>query len=265
MTHGKGPSRPPVRALRLNASLRQDDLALRVGVTRAAISKIERGQLESTTVRLLIRTAAALGATVDIRLRWNGEQLDRLLDEAHAQLVDVVVRRLQRLGWEVVVEASFSVWGERGSIDIFAFHKTTGTVLVVEVKSVVADSQATVSILDRKARLAPRLAADRGWTCTAVGRLLAIGATATNRRRISDLAATYAAGFPQRGAAVRQWLEHPAGGMSGLLFVPYATGKSVKARPASRQRLNRGRRTASRRQTAPDATGSSASSKLAQA
>ena len=36
------------------------------------------------------RAAAALGATVDLRLRWNGEQLDRLLDEAHAHLVELV-------------------------------------------------------------------------------------------------------------------------------------------------------------------------------
>jgi hypothetical protein len=26
------------------------------------------------------------------------------------------------MGWEAVVEASFSIWGERGSIDILAWH-----------------------------------------------------------------------------------------------------------------------------------------------
>jgi transcriptional regulator with XRE-family HTH domain len=241
------------RALRVNASLRQDDLARRVGVTRTAISNIERGLIEPTTVRLLLGMAAALGATIDIRLRWRGEQLDRLLDEAHAQLVDVCVRRLRRLGWEVAVEVSFSIWGERGSIDIFAHYPATGTVLVVEVKSVVPDSQATISVLDRKARLAPQLAADRGWDCRLIARLLVVGSSTTTRRRISELAATYDVAFPVRGTAVREWLRRPSGAMSGLLFVPYETARGVKARPASRQRVCRGRSARARSDSDPNA------------
>ena len=56
--------------------------------------------------------------TAGIALRWHGEELDRLLDEAHARLVDEVVRRSTVLGWVVAVEVSFSRYGERGSIDV---------------------------------------------------------------------------------------------------------------------------------------------------
>jgi hypothetical protein len=96
------------------------------------------------TAGALVTAAAALDADVDLYLRWRGERLDRLIDEVQAGLVDAFVRRLVGSGWIAEVEVSFSIWGERGSIDILAFHPRFGALLVVEVKSVVADSQATL-------------------------------------------------------------------------------------------------------------------------
>ncbi len=80
-----------LRALRIKKELRQEDVGRSARVSRAVISRIERGLTEAVTVGTLARAAAALGATVDVRLRWNGVQLDRLLDEAHAKLVELVV------------------------------------------------------------------------------------------------------------------------------------------------------------------------------
>jgi transcriptional regulator with XRE-family HTH domain len=227
------------RALRLRKRLRQDDLGRAAKLSRAAVSRIERGLFESMSVDALVRLAASLGAVVDVRLRWNGEQLDRLLDEAHARLVELVVVMLRTAGWDVAVEVSFSVWGERGSIDVFAHHAGSGTVLVIEVKSVVPDSQATIHGLDRKARLAPQLAAERGWECRAVARLLVIGSSPTSRRRVAQLAATYDAVFPLRGAALRDWLRKPQGSVSGLLFVSYAHPGSTNASVPGQQRVRR--------------------------
>lgn len=191
------------------------------------------------TVGTLVRAAAPLGAVVDVRLRWNGEQLDRLLDEAHARLVESVVVMLRAAGWDVAVEVSFSVWGERGSFDILAHHRAAGIVLAVEIKSVVPDSQATILGLDRKARLAPQLAAERGWECQAVARMLIIGSSPTSRRRVAQLGATYDAVFPMRGRALRRWLRNPEGAVSGLLFVAYARGGSTSRAVAGRQRVRR--------------------------
>jgi len=83
-------------------------------------------------VETLERVALALGAWVDLRLLWQGEGLDRLLDEAHARLVEWVVRRLNALGWDVAVEVSFARNGERGSIDVLAFHPGRRALLVIE-------------------------------------------------------------------------------------------------------------------------------------
>ncbi len=139
------------------------------------ISRIEHGKIDSVSIATLRRVAEALDAIVEIRLRWNGEGLDRLLDQAHAGLVEALVKRLRADGWLTEVEVSFSIFGERGSIDVLGYHEASGIVLVTEVKSVVPDSQATLVGVDRKARLAPEIARQRGWTCRGVARLLVIG------------------------------------------------------------------------------------------
>lgn len=217
-----------LRALRIRRGWRQVDLAARVGVSQSTISAIERGRLAGVSVATLERVAAALGARLNVSIQWRGEQLDRLLDEAHAALVEIAVRLLRECGWDVAVEVSFAIAGERGSIDVLAFHPGSGSLLVVEVKSVVPDSQATLHVLDRKVRLAPRIAADRGWQARMVGRLLIVGDGSTARRRIARLEATYGTALPDRGPVVRRWLRQPVGSLAGLLFLPFNSQASTR-------------------------------------
>ena len=180
-----------IRALRLKRRWRQVDLAERSGTSRTTISRLEAGRLSPVAVGVLVRTVEALDATLEVRVRWNGEALDRLLDQAHAGLVERVVVILRELAWIPEVEATFSIQGERGAIDVLAYHPVTGLVLVIEVKSVVPDSQVTLAGVDRKARVAPELARARGWDCRGVAKLLVIGESSTSRRRIDSMAATY--------------------------------------------------------------------------
>ena len=107
-----------VRALRVRRGWRQEDLGRAVGVSRSVVWRVERGRRQGITIDTLDALAAALDASIDLVMRWEGEGLDRLLDEGHARLVDEVVRRLSALGWDVAVEVSFSRYGERGSIDV---------------------------------------------------------------------------------------------------------------------------------------------------
>jgi len=147
-----------IRALRLRRRWRQKDLADAARLSPTKIARIERGCGGSMPSRDLDEVAKALGATTDLRLNWNGEALDRLLDGAHARIVEVVAAQLRTLGWEVVLEATFFIRGERGSIDVLAWHAGSRVVLVIEVKSVVPDIQAMLTSLDRKARLAREIA-----------------------------------------------------------------------------------------------------------
>lgn len=228
-----------VRALRIRRWWRQEDLAAAAGVTRRVVSLVERGRVDVVPVGALARVTVALEADLDVRLRWRGEGLDRLLDQAHAGLVDRVVQLLQGEGWETAVEVSFSVWGERGSVDVLGFHSRTRIVLVVEVKSVIPDSQAMLHALDRKVRLAPEIARSRGWTCSGAARLLVVGESSTSRRRVVALGATYGVAFPISGWAVRHWLRDPVGDTSGLLFLPYARGGTTSARSTGVQRVRK--------------------------
>ena len=78
------------------------------------ILRIERGELRGISIMTVDTVTQALGARLDLRVLWRAEGLERLLDRRHAALVDLVVRRLRRYGWQVVVEASFSnLWRAR--------------------------------------------------------------------------------------------------------------------------------------------------------
>jgi len=134
-----------VRALRRRRRWSQDALAGRAGLSRSVIGRIERGQADRVTVRTLGRVTAELGARIDVRLLWHAEGLDRLLDARHAALVDQLLAMLGAEEWVTAAEVSFNIRGERGSVDILAFHPPTSSLLVVEVKSVVPDLQASSS------------------------------------------------------------------------------------------------------------------------
>jgi transcriptional regulator with XRE-family HTH domain len=210
-----------LRALRIRRGWRQLDVARRAGVSRSVISSIERGDIGRIQVDSLVAVVAALEARLDLVVRWHGEGLDRLLDAAHARLVDATVRFLMTAAWDVRVEVSFAFAGERGSIDVLAFHPTSGRLLVIEVKSVVPDVQALLHGVDRKARVAIRMARDLGWPARGeVARLVVLPDTTTSRRRIAAVGAIFAAALPDRGIAVRRWIRSPRDGLSGILFLP---------------------------------------------
>ena len=209
-----------IRAVRVRRGLRQSDLAAKSGLSRTVVGRIERGERAGLTVDALIAVAEALGGDADLRFRWQGEEMDRLLDASHARLVDVVVRRLRELGWDVAVEVTFSHYGERGSIDVMAFHPMRRALLVVEVKSVTPDMQAMLGGIDRKGRLAPALARERGWDAEVVARVLVIWDTRTNRRRLEAHAASVGALLPAATRAVQRWVRDPVRpAVSGVWFV----------------------------------------------
>lgn len=212
-------------------------------MSRALVARIERGHADRVAVHTLVRVAAAAGASISLRLLWHGEGLDRLLDAAHAGLVEWLVRWLEIHGWTSATEVSFNVDRERGSMDILAFHPATGSLLVTEVKSVVPDVQATLHGIDRKARVARSVARERGWKVTSVSRLLVVPDDRTSRRRVAAHQATFESALPARTVAVKRWLRAPAGEIKGVLFVSDVT------QPSSRHRVGRSRATAER---APD-------------
>jgi transcriptional regulator with XRE-family HTH domain len=199
-----------LRLLRIRHGWRQRDLAVSARCSQAEISRVERGILDGVPIGRLDVIARALGGRLRATVLWHGERLDRLRDEGHAALVERVVGSLVAAGWVAVPETSFAVYGERGSIDILAFHPTAGALLVVEAKTAFGDVQDTIATIDRKERLAPQIARDRGWRPTAVSVLLALVESSTNRPVVARHAAIFAAAFPLRGRSVTGVLSRPS-------------------------------------------------------
>jgi transcriptional regulator with XRE-family HTH domain len=244
---GQSPCVDPVqiglalRSLRRRRGWTQAELGVRASVSQSAVSRAERGEAANLTVRTLARIASALGARAEVQILFQGAALDRLLDATHAELVNEVVTLLRARAWETVPEATFSVYGERGSIDVLAFHPATGSLLVVEVKSVVPDMQAMLAGVDRKVRLAPAIARERGWASRSVSRLLVFPEDRTARRRVAALKATFDQPFPARTTAARRWIASPGGSLAAILFLPDSqrtTGRHRLGRLGPRKRAD---------------------------
>ena len=198
-----------IRALRLRKDWSQEVLAGRAGVSREAVSRMERGEMAGMTIARVDKIATALGASVSVQVRWQGEQLDRLVDAAHAALQQAVAELLIGLGWLVRVEISFNHYGDRGRVDVLAFHQPLRILLVTEVKSGLGDMQDTLGRLDVKARLGGVLAREAGWAeVTAVVPALVIGDTRTARNLVAAHAALFAR-FDVRGRAALAWVRRP--------------------------------------------------------
>lgn len=224
-----------IRALRRRRGWTQAELGSRCGLSQSVVSRLEGGAGSRLQVETLERVVAALGARLRVTILANGEDLDRLLDAGHAAIVEHVAAFLVRHGWEVVPEATFSIFGERGSIDILAFHPETGSLLVIEVKSAIPDVQATLAGIDRKQRLAARIAAGRGWRVRSVSRWLVVPGDRTTRRRIERHAATFRAALPLGTVALRQWAAAPRGTVAGILHVTVMPQQNARHRIGTRR------------------------------
>jgi transcriptional regulator with XRE-family HTH domain len=229
-----------LRAIRHNREWRQQDVGDRAGVSQDVVSRAERGRLDGMPLRHLDSIARALDAEIVVTIRWRGGDLDRLLDEGHAALGGQITAWLGRIGWEVRPEVTYSIWGERGAIDLLAFHEPTRTLLVVEVKTELASIEETLRRHDAKARLADQIAREQlAWKSRAVARLLVLPDGSTTRRRVERHDGVLTRSYPLRGAEVRQWLRSPSASMSGLIFL--STPRDVRSRrsPLARKRIRR--------------------------
>lgn len=187
-------------------------------LSRETISRIERGVVRGLTIGSLERVAAALEGRLDVVIRWEGADLDRLADAAHARLGEEVARLLTTRGWLVRTEVSFNHFGDRGRVDVLAFHPIARALLVGEVKSAIGDVQDTAGRLDVKVRLARTIGAEAGWSEVAsVVPALIIADTRAARRVVGAHPALFGR-FTLRGRGGVAWLRRPLGAPSGLLW-----------------------------------------------
>lgn len=207
-----------VRALRKRRGWTQEDLANRLGYSRELISRIENDRLKNVPFGKVQGCVDELGGFMRIDVQWQGERLARLIDARHAAIQNRFVEMITTLGWAARVEASFNHFGERGRIDVLAWHAATGAVGVVEVKSRMDNAEETLGRLDVKVRLAAEIAAGIGWRAERVVPLLVLGEGTTQRRHLAEHAALFGR-YDLRGRAALAWLRRPDGSEpSGVLM-----------------------------------------------
>ncbi|CAN5118571.1 hypothetical protein BH23CHL9_BH23CHL9_01570 [soil metagenome] len=149
------------------------------GIARSVLADLEAGRLASHSVAALTQAAETVG---------------------------------------VDAELTFNHYGGRGSIDLFAWHSATRTLVVIEIKTVIVDVRDLLSNVDRKVRIGRSLAVERGWTPRAVLPVLLVAEGSTARRRIAEHAALFGR-FSPRGRSAMAWLRQPdvATALSGVL------------------------------------------------
>lgn len=227
------------RMSRFRRGWTQTELARRAGISPTVVSRIEGGQASRYRLAVVQRHGDALGLRVELGVVGRGGETVRLLDEEHAAIVEYVARLLRDAGWMVDAEASFNHFGDRGRIDLLAFHPDSGTLLIVEVKSEVTNLQDLFGSLDVRERIAPQLAASRGWQVRHVTTLLAVADVERNRRTVRAHPTLFER-FERHGMRVRAWLRRPRPNTSSLLLYVAASAAERTSWVATKQRVRRG-------------------------
>src|SRR5688572_14591779 len=193
-----------VRAARIRRGWRQLDLARAAHVSRATVSRIERGHVGTLSLDLLRAVAAALDIRIDLVPRWRGGDIDRMLNSRHSRLHESVACKVRSelAAWILAPEVSFSHYGERGVIDLLLWHPDRRALLVVELKTDLVDVNELLGTLDRKRRLAPRIAAERGWSPLTVSAWIVVAGSRTSERRIAAHRTIPRAAYPADGRRI---------------------------------------------------------------
>jgi transcriptional regulator with XRE-family HTH domain len=218
-----------LRAIRQRKRFRQVDVAKRAGTSQTMVARIERGAVSNVPFGMLQRLALELDARLDVRVRWQGGDLDRLVNARHAGMHEVMARWFASLdGWSAEPEVSFSVYGERGVIDIAAWHAVARHLLIVELKTELVDVNELLATLDRKRRLGSIVARDRGMQPLATSSWVVLADSRTNRRAVSSHAAVLRSKLPTDGRTMRSWLVQPTERVDALSFLPSTHSMTVR-------------------------------------
>lgn len=232
-----------LRAARIRRGWRQVDLARIATVSDATVSRVERGHIDSVTVRSLRRVAAALEVRVELLPRSRSADLDRTLNARHAELAEAVLDRLQHAnGWAIRPEVSFGVFGERGVVDLLGWHAATRSLLVIELKTEIVDVGELLGTLDRKRRLGRAIGEPLGWPPATIGTWLIVGESMTNRRRVEAHRATFRAALPNDGRQARAWLAAPVGALRAISHFSYRHVGSVRSSSSATRRVRPARK-----------------------
>ncbi|MEX1172537.1 MAG: helix-turn-helix transcriptional regulator [Chloroflexota bacterium] len=232
-----------LRAVRVRRGWRQADVATRAGVDRSQISRLERGHLERMPLGTILTVARVLDVHIAVTATSRGADLDRLVNARHAGLHESVARwfAAELPDWLLDPEVTFSIYGERGIIDILAWHAGQRALLVIELKTDVVEVEDLIGKMDQRRRLAWTIARERGWDPLTVSVWVIVAGGRTNRARLAAHRAVLRNAFPADGRRMRGWLRSPVGAMAALSLWDRSHAGVAPGGYAARHRVRRPR------------------------
>lgn len=229
------------RAVRVKRAWRQQDVAHHAGVHRTVISNIERGRLQSVSIGTILAVARALDLQVSLTARWHAGDLDRLVNGRHARLHESVARWFaeELPDWVLEPEVSFSIYGERGVIDIVAWHPGLRALIVIELKTDIVDVNQLIGQMNQRRRLAREIARDRGWDPLTISVWVIVANGRTNRARLAAHRTVLRNAFPLDGRSMQAWLRRPERAIAALSLWERGEHGGATADLAARHRVTR--------------------------
>lgn len=201
---------------------------------------MERGGLGHCSLSTVRQLLLALEARLEVDIRWRGGEVDRVADARHAALVAAVARVAAAAGWTVQQELTYSVYGERGSVDLVGLDRARRAVVAFEVKTELTSWEETQRRFDAKVRLLPAVLYERlGWRPTSVSQVIVFQESMTNRRRVALLGRAVRDAYPAGGREVRRWMVAPVGSISGVWFLSLSRGRTGSERGRGSHRIRR--------------------------
>jgi len=188
----------------------QQDLGERVGLSRGYIAMLELARA-NPTLNVVERICRALGLETELAIRppiiFEG---GRQRDLVHAHCSGYADRRLRTLGWQTAREAEIVQGRSHGWIDVLAFHPTSETLLVIEIKTRFDDLGAIERQVGWYARAAGEIARARGWRPRRIVSWLLFLASDEVEQAIRMNRDVLAGAFQVRAPAMQSWLADDA-------------------------------------------------------
>jgi transcriptional regulator with XRE-family HTH domain len=239
-----------IRAIRRRQEKRQIDVAVAAGCSTATVSRIEHGLWAELAFGRILAVADVIGVRLDVTPRWRGAELDRVIDEGHARLLGLVAGLLPGWGWEIRIEVTYSEFGERGSIDLLAWHAETATLVVFEIKTELGAVEGLLRPLNAKVRLASTVAQKQfGWRPAIVAVIVVFPESVAVRRQVARHETVLRGALPATSRELRTWLRNPAGSMRGIWFLSNLHGTVASRNPSAVRRVRGSRMASSERGT----------------
>lgn len=190
-------------AARKRRRLTQEQLAVRCGISRSAVSRLELGLGHGVPLETLYAIALELGLSP--RLTLGRDWREEPADAGHLGIQELLIRLGRSSGYAGTFELPVRPGDPQHSVDVFLRSDRRRRLVVAEAWNVIGDVGAGARSFDRKLALARELA-------VAIGRerpydvhgVWVVRATRRNRALVARYPELFASKFP---GSSRRWVE----------------------------------------------------------